>query len=332
MFIAEAGVNHNGSLELAHRLIDVAADAGADAVKFQAFDPDRLAAPAAPQAAYQRHNTGIAEPQVEMLRRLALPQDAWGPLRDHAAARDLLFLATPFDEVSADLLYGLGVPGFKVASGEVTNLPFLACLAGRGLPVLLSTGMSTLPEVAEAVRTVREHGNPPLALLHCVTNYPAEPADCNLNAMGTMRSAFGVPVGWSDHTEGIEISLAAVALGAELLEKHFTLDRSMAGPDHRASLAPPELAALVKAARRVSAARGDGRKVPAASELLLAAVGRRSLHAARDLAPGHILVPADVVALRPGSGLPPSALGRLVGRRVATRVRSGTMLGEQQFE
>jgi N,N'-diacetyllegionaminate synthase len=329
--IAEAGVNHNGDAELAHRLVDVAADAGADAVKFQTFEPERLVSPLARKAEYQVANTGSSESQLEMLRRLVLPREALASLASHAADRGLLFLSTPFDEASADVLEGLGMPAFKVPSGEVTNHPLVAHVAAKGRPVLMSTGMSTLAEVAEAVQVVRENGDPPLALLHCVTSYPAAAADCNLRAIAAMRTAFGVPVGWSDHTEGLQVSLAAVAAGAKLLEKHFTLDRGLPGPDHLASLEPSELTALVRAVREVEAALGDGVKWPASSELQNAAAVRRSLHASRPLPAGHVLQAADLVALRPGTGLSPTLRDRLVGRKLLVGVERGEMLSERHL-
>jgi N-acetylneuraminate synthase/N,N'-diacetyllegionaminate synthase len=330
--IAEAGVNHNGDPELAHRLVDIAADAGADAVKFQTFEPERLVSPLAPKAEYQLVNTGRAESQLDMLRRLALPREILAPLAAHAAARGLLFLSTPFDEASADLLETLGVPAYKVPSGEVTNHPLLAHVARKGKPVLVSTGMSTLGEVAEAVQVVRENGDPPLALFHCVTSYPASPADCNLRAMEAMRTAFGVPVGWSDHTVGIQVSLAAVAAGAALLEKHFTADRTLPGPDHAASLEPQELSALVRSIREIESALGDGVKRPTASEAANTAVVRRSLHASRSLSAGHVLQPDDLIALRPGSGLSPALRDRLVGRRLRVGVERGEMLAERHLD
>jgi N,N'-diacetyllegionaminate synthase len=330
--IAEAGVNHNGDVSLAHRLVDVAADAGADAVKFQTFDPERLVSPAARKAAYQVANTGSAESQLDMLRGLVLPSGTLAPLAAHAQQRGLLFLSTPFDEGSADLLEALGMSAFKVPSGEITNHPFVAHVASKGKPVLMSTGMSTLTEVAEAVQVVRESGDPPLALFHCVTSYPAAPADCNLRAMAVMRAAFGVPVGWSDHTEGIGISLAAVAAGAVVLEKHFTLDRSMPGPDHRASLEPGELSAMVRAIREIEAAMGDGIKRPTASELANVAAARRSLHASRALPAGHLLDEADLIALRPGTGMSPALRSRLVGRRLRVGVQRGQMLSESHLD
>jgi N-acetylneuraminate synthase/N,N'-diacetyllegionaminate synthase len=329
--IAEAGVNHNGDADLAHRLVDVAGDAGADAVKFQTFDPERLVSPLARKAEYQIANTGSSESQLEMLRRLVLPEETLAPLAAHAAERGMIFLSTPFDEASADVLEGLGVPAFKVPSGEVTNHPFVAHLAAKGKPVLMSTGMSTLAEVAEAVQVVRENGDPPLALFHCVTSYPAAASDCNLRAIRTMQAAFGVPVGWSDHTEGIQVSLAAVAAGAHLLEKHLTLDRGLPGPDHLASLEPRELSALVKAVREVGSALGDGVKRAMPSELANAAAARRSLHASRPLPAGHVLNVTDLIALRPGTGVSPAFRDRLVGRTLRVAVERGEMLGERHL-
>jgi N-acetylneuraminate synthase/N,N'-diacetyllegionaminate synthase len=328
--IAEAGVNHNGDPKLAHRLVDAAADAGADAVKFQTFNPELLVSAAARRAEYQRTDGG-GETQLEMLRSLVLPQEVCADLKSHAEQCGLLFLSTPFDESSADFLAELGIPAFKIGSGEITNLPMLAHVARQGKPILLSTGMSTLEEVAHAVHTVRENGEPPLALLHCVTSYPAESADCNLLAMGTMRDAFGVPVGWSDHTIGTEIGVAAVSMGAELLEKHLTLDRTLPGPDHRASLEPDELSSLISGVRRVESALGDGEKRPTPSEMQLATVVRRSLHAKRAIKPGQVVGPDDIIALRPAGGLPPSRRPWVIGRSTVVAINPGEMLREEQF-
>lgn len=329
--IAEAGVNHNGDPKRAHKLVDMAADADADAVKFQTFDPDFLVARSAEKAGYQIANTGGGETQYEMLQRLTLPLGVYSELAAHAAERGILFLSTAFDETTSDFLETLDLPAYKVASGEVTNHAFLAHLARKGRPLLLSTGMSTLAEVGRAVEAIRENGNPPLALFHCVTNYPAAPADCNLRAMDTMRRVFGVPVGWSDHTEGLTTSLASVSIGADLLEKHFTMDRGLPGPDHAASLEPGELTALVTAVREVEAARGDGVKAPTAAEALNIPVVRRSLHLRCDLPAGHVLTAEDLIALRPGTGIAPSAREAVVGRRLRAGVRAGCMLLESDL-
>lgn len=324
--IAEAGVNHNGDPTLARRLIDAAADAGADAVKFQTFRADALVTPTAAKAAYQAKQTGAGETQHAMLRRLELSADAHRALWDHAQTRGVVFLSTPFDEMSADLLDELGVPAFKISSGEITNLPLIAHIARKGKPIILSTGMASLGEVETAVAALRAEGHLQLALLQCVSNYPADPADSNLRVMALLERAFGVPVGYSDHTLGIEVSLAAVALGACIIEKHFTLDRAMSGPDHQASAEPAELAALVRGIRIVEAALGDGQKVAAASESSTAAVARKSLVALRDIAPGTILTLDSVGLRRPGTGLPPALRSFVVGRAARTKIVAGTLL------
>ena len=311
--IAEAGVNHNGDVALAHELVDVAADAGADAVKFQTFVPELIAAATARKAAYQEAGTGAGS-QLDMLRGLMLPPEAHEALAERAAKRGLLFMSTPFDAPSARLLADMGMPAFKIASGELTHHALLRQIASFGRPVMLSTGMSTLTEVAEAVAAIRAAGDPPLALLHCVSAYPA-PADAsNLRAMDTMRAQFGVPVGWSDHTTGTTIALAAAARGADIIEKHFTLDRTMEGPDHAASLEPGELKRMIADVRAIASALGDGVKRPCAVEADVAAVARRGLYAARDLPAGAIVAETDLVALRPAEGESPAHVARLVGR------------------
>ncbi len=327
--IAEAGVNHNGDLALARQLIAAAAEAGADAIKFQTFRADRLVSATAPKADYQKAATGAAESQHAMLRRLELDEAAHRTLRQYAADRGIVFLSTPFDEASADFLAALRLPAFKVSSGELTNLPFLAHLAQHRMPIILSTGMTTLDEVRAAVAAI---GDVPLALLQCVSNYPAQAADTNLRAMQTMRAEFGVTVGYSDHTLGNEVAFAAVALGASIVEKHLTLDRTLPGPDHAASSEAAEFAALVRGIRSIESALGDGIKRPAASEANVASVARRSLVAARDIAPGEILSPAEIDALRPAGGLPPSAQTKLLGRRTRTAIPAGTMFTLEMLE
>jgi N-acetylneuraminate synthase len=330
--IAEAGVNHNGDLTMARSLIDVAADAGANAVKFQTFHSDRIATAEAPKAGYQLQTTGEAESQLEMLRRLELSAEAHRQLHSYCSERGIVFLSTPFDEQAADFLDELGVPAFKISSGDLTNSPLLEHVAQKGKPVILSTGMSTLEEVTEAVSILRAAGCEDFILMHCVSNYPANPADVNLRAMQTMQAGFNVPVGFSDHTEGIEVALAAAAMGACVIEKHFTLDRGLPGPDHRASLEPAELRRLIQGIRRVEAALGDGRKVPAASELETAKVARRSLVAARDIPAGATLERNMIVLKRPGTGLSPSMLGNIVGRRALRNIADGSLLTLEMFE
>ena len=324
--IAEAGVNHNGDVELAKRLVDVATEAGADAVKFQTFKAERVVSATAPKAEYQLQTTDAAESQLDMLRRLELSPEAHRELQAYCQERGVLFMSTPFDEESADLLDELGVPVFKIGSGEITNCPFLEYVARKGKPIILSTGMSYLSEVDEAVRVIHDAGCDQLVLLHCISNYPADPADANLRAMQTMAIAFGVPVGYSDHTLGTEVAIVAVALGACVIEKHFTLDRSLPGPDHRASLEPDELTALVQGIRTVEAALGHERKEPAASEADTAAVARRSLVAAKDISAGTKLTEELIAIKRPGTGLPPSMRPYLIGHTVRMTIPAGALL------
>jgi N,N'-diacetyllegionaminate synthase len=243
--IAEAGVNHNGRMELAKALIDVAIEAGTDAVKFQTFRAEKLVSTTTPKAQYQINATGTHETQYEMLKRLELSYEQFAELYRYCEDRGVMFLSSPFDEESADFLEDLGVAAFKIGSGEITNLPLLAHVARTNRPILLSTGMSYLAEVDLAVRTILDTGNRNLALFHCTSDYPTKPQDVNLQVMHTLSLAFGLPVGYSDHTEGIEIALAAAALGAHMIEKHFTLDKSLTGPDHKASIDPTELGRLV---------------------------------------------------------------------------------------
>lgn len=330
--IAEAGVNHNGSLDMALQLVDAAASAGADAVKFQTFRADKIVTPDAPKAHYQMRATGDTESQLDMLRRLELDPAAHRTLAQRCAERELVFLSTPFDEESADLLEVIGVPAFKVPSGELTNLSFLRYLARKGLPLIISTGMATLDEVRVAVDAVHSAGCHEFSLLHCVSSYPADPADVNLRAMESMAAAFGVPVGYSDHTLGSEVPFAAVALGACIIEKHVTLDRSLPGPDHLASADPRDLASLVAGIRAIEAALGDGEKRPAASENGTARVARRSLVAARVIPAGAILTADMVVSKRPGTGMAPGRLSELTGRRALGEIAEGSMLAPEMFE
>jgi N,N'-diacetyllegionaminate synthase len=311
--IAEAGVNHNGDLGLALRLIDAAADAGADAVKFQTFRTDALVTSDAPKAGYQAETTGDGG-QRAMLARLELTADAHVDLRDRSHAHGLVFFSAPFDEASADLLERVGVPVFKVPSGEITNVPLLRHVAAKGRPIILSTGMSTIDEVDRAVETVRAAGDPPLALLHCVSAYPAPAAETNLRAIDALRTRFGCPVGLSDHTLGTAVAIAAVARGAVIIEKHLTLDKTLPGPDHRASLDPAEFCSLMRAIREVESALGDGNKRPMASEADTRRVARKSLVAARPIKAGERLTISDVAIKRPGTGLAPAELPRVLGR------------------
>jgi N,N'-diacetyllegionaminate synthase len=325
-FVAEAGVNHNGDLDLALKLVDAAADAGADAVKFQTFRTDALVTRQAPKAAYQRTATGDADSQHAMLSRLELDAMAHVALRDHAARRGLLFFSTPFDEASADDLEALDVALFKVPSGEITNVPLLRHLAAKGRPLIVSTGMSTLDEVALAVEVLRSAGDPPLALLHCLSAYPAPADEMNLRAMDTLRSSFQVPVGLSDHTAGLAVAVAAVARGAAIIEKHFTIDKTLPGPDHAASLDPAELRLLVQSIREVESALGEGDKRPMPCEMDTRRVARRSLVASRALHTGERLTADAIRIKRPGTGISPVDLGRALGRVVRRDVAADEVI------
>lgn len=312
--IAEAGVNHNGSLELAKQLIDVAAAAGADAVKFQTFVAEEVVSINAPKAEYQKETTGAAESQFDMIKKLELSNEDHQELMDYAEIKDIIFLSTPFDEKSVDLLVELGVPLIKVSSGEITNHPFLKYIAKKGLPIILSTGMSTLEEVAEAVSVIRETGCENLTLLHCTSNYPARVEDSNLRAMKTMADAFNVPVGYSDHTLGIVVPIAAAALGANVIEKHFTIDKNLPGPDHKASLEPCELKYMVRDIRIIEKALGSSVKAPVESELEVRDVARRSIVAKIDI-PKNTLIRGDMLTFkRPGIGIAPKYADLLIGK------------------
>ena len=322
--IAEAGVNHNGEAGLAHRLVDAAADAGADAVKFQTFRAEGVATPTAPKAEYQLKATG--DGQLAMLRQLELSEEYYPALVDHCRQRGIMFLSTPHDWEAIEILDRLGVSAFKVGSGDLTNVPFLRLLARKGRPIILSTGMGTLAEVEEAVEAVRSQGNDRLILLHCVTSYPARAEDCNLRAMLTLERAFRVPVGYSDHTTGVEAALAAVALGARVIEKHFTLDRSLPGPDHEASLEPEELSALVRGIRLVERALGDGVKQPLPGERDMRPVARKSIVSARDIPAGAVITEDMLTTKRPGSGILPRHWDSLIGRRARVAIPRDSLL------
>ncbi|ASS73950.1 N-acetylneuraminate synthase [Tumebacillus algifaecis] len=338
--IAEAGVNHNGSLELAKELIDRAAEAGADAVKFQTFKAEKLVAKSAPKAEYQTKTTGAEETQFEMIKKLELDETAHRELIEHCQQRGIQFLSTPFDLDSVDLLAGtFDLPRLKVPSGEITNAPLLLKMARTGKPLILSTGMSTLGEVemalgvlaygylggeAPAVEAFQAAYASPagqavlrenVTLLHCTTEYPTPASDVNLRAMDVLGQAFGLPVGYSDHTEGIAVPIGAVARGAVLIEKHFTLDRTLPGPDHLASLEPAELKAMVEGIRQIEAALGVALKVPVASELKNRAVARKSLVAARPIARGERFTAENVTIKRPGTGKSPLLFWDVLGQQ-----------------
>lgn len=329
--IAEAGVNHNGSLELALKLVDIAASAGADAIKFQTFQAEKVISSSAPKAQYQVDSGNPSETQLEMVKKLELDESAHIEIADYCRKKNVMFLSTPFDYESVDLLERLGVPAFKVGSGELTNLQFLEYLAKKKKPIILSTGMACLSEVECGIEAVSKFGTP-LALLHCVSNYPARPEDVNLRAMETLSQAFRVPVGFSDHTLGIEISLAAAARGASIIEKHFTIDTSLPGPDHKASLNPHELSSLVSGIRNIQSSLGDGIKRPAQSELEIASVARRSIVASCDI-PANATISNEMLTYRrPGTGLPPSFFKYLLGRKTKHSIRAEQLIALEMLQ
>ena len=332
--IAEAGVNHNGSLEMALRLADAARAAGADAVKFQTFRAEDVVTPQAVTADYQRSNTGETS-QFEMIKKLELDESAHRQLARHCAGQGIEFFSTPFSEDAVAMLVRLGVRRLKLPSGEITNKPLLECAADTGLPLLMSSGMATLEEVHRAVGWVAARwraagraapGPENLTLLHCTSAYPAPADSLNLRAIATLAQATGLPVGYSDHSEGLEAALAAVALGATVIEKHLTLDKALPGPDHLASADPAQFAAMVKAIRSVEAMLGDGLKRPQPIEQNTRDVARRSLVVLHDLPRGHRLREADLALRRPGTGIAPDRLGEVVGRRLGQDLRAHTTL------
>lgn len=334
LIIAEAGVNHNGDEALALALVDRAADCGADIVKFQTFKADKLVRKGAAKAEYQQRTTGGGD-QHSMLRSLELSDELHRKLLERCVARGIEFMSTAFDEDSADFLVGLGMGRLKIPSGELTNHPFLVHLAAKNLPIILSTGMSTLDEVREATAVIaaeraRRGFSAPLGeiltILHCTSNYPTRLEDVNLRVIPMLIEALGLPVGYSDHTEGTLIPVAAVAVGAVVIEKHFTLDRGLPGPDHSASIEPGELAEMVDRVRQVERALGVADKQPMASEIPVRDLVRRSVTLIRPLAAGAALSREDLALLRPGDGIPPRDLERVIGRRVAHALAEGTTL------
>ena len=322
--IAEAGVNHNGSVDIAKRMIDAAVRAGADAIKFQTFVPEEIACGDAPKAEYQKRTTGSKGSQLDMLRRLALDNDAHRRLFGYCGRKRIAFLSSPFDMQSIDLLNSLGLSVFKIPSGEITNLPYLQKVGGLKKKVIMSTGMAVMEEIDKALKALTKAGTAKrnITLLHCNTEYPTPFEDMNLLAMMAMKKRFGVQVGYSDHTPGIEASVAAVALGAEVIEKHFTLDKKMKGPDHKASLEPKELAAMVAAIRNIEKALGNGIKRPSPSEIKNRAIARKSIVASRDIKRGEIFSKENITTKRPGTGLDPMAWNKVIGKKAKRNFRA----------
>jgi len=318
--IAEAGSNHDQKLEQAKKLIDVAASAGVDAVKFQIFQADKIVARTSLKAEYMER-VSEKESTYGIFKRIELPREWLSGLAEYAKKRDLIFLCSTFDEEGVDLLDKISVPAFKIASGEITNLPLLKYTAERGKPMIVSTGVSTMGEIEEAISTIKATGNESIILLHCVSNYPAAIEDTNLKCMATMQQAFGLPVGYSDHTLGIVAPLAAVALGAIVIEKHFTLSKKLSGPDHFYALEPQELKAMVENIRTVEKLMGSPTKQPTKAELESRKLGRRSIFAIRNIPTGTTITREMLAILRPATGLQPKFIDVIVGRRAKKDIK-----------
>lgn len=324
--IAEAGVNHNGDPDLAKKLISEGAKAGADAVKFQTFKAETLVAKSALKADYQKKYTGSDESQFDMLKKLELDYDIHKELMSYAEAKGIQFLSSAFDLESIDLLDELGLPVFKIPSGEITNLPYLRKTARLGKKTILSTGMSSMEDIEAALTVLRENGAKEIVVLHCNTEYPTPMEDVNLKAMNTIGEAFNVAVGYSDHTLGIEVPIAAVALGAIVIEKHFTLDKTMPGPDHKASLEPNELKEMVAAIRNIEKALGDGIKVPTASEKKNMAVARKSIVAKKDISVNETFTEENLTIKRPGTGISPMEWDNVIGTKATKKYMSDEVI------
>jgi len=324
--IAEAGDNHNGDVNLAKELIDVAWEAEADAVKFQTFRTEEVISRGAEKAAYQKETTGTGETQFEMNQRLELTPAETAEVAAYARDKGIMYLSSPSDNPSVDLLVKLNVPAFKIGSGEITNFPLLKYIAGKGKPVILSTGMANLEEIGEALEVICKEGVADIILLHCITSYPARVEDMNLRAMATLRDAFKLPVGLSDHSLGITVPIAAVAMGACVIEKHFTLDKNLPGPDHRASLEPDELKQMVKAIRDTEKALGDGVKRPGEVEEEIKRVARRSLVARVDIPQGAIITGEMLAIKRPGTGIEPRHIDEFIGKRARTDIKEDALI------
>lgn len=329
--VAEGGVNHNGQLELAQQLIEVAAEAGADAVKFQTFDPSTLVTKSALKAKYQDAAIGQTESQYDMLERLMLKREYHPELKNYAESKGLIFLSTPFSRDDADYLIDLGVPALKVGSTDTNNLPYLSYIAQKRLPIILSTGMSSLVEVKESVDTIKAAGNEQIIVLQCTTNYPTPYSEANLKAMLTLRDELGLLTGFSDHTLGIEVAIAAAALGAAVIEKHYTLDRNLPGPDHKASLEPAELKDLIAGVRHVEQALGTGVKSPLAVELEIAKIVRKSLVAKRFIPVAKKITDEDITFKRPGTGLAPKYYSQVVGQIAKKDIAADALIQEGDY-
>lgn len=330
--IAEGGVNHNGDINLAKKMVDKAVEAGADAIKFQTFKSEKLVTKYAPMAKYQKNNIGMEDSQLNMLKKLELSYDEFLNIKEYCDGKGIIFMSTPFDFESADFLNSIGMEAFKISSGDLTNIPMMEYIAKFNKPMILSSGMAILGEIEEAVMAIRNMGIEDIAVLHCTSNYPAAIDSVNLKAMNTIKSAFNVVGGYSDHTEGITIPIAAAALGANIIEKHFTLDKSMEGPDHKASLNPEELKTMVREIRKVETSLGNGIKVFSKSEIDAMKVGRKSIVAARDIRKGEIIETKDLDYKRPGTGLSPKEYKMILGKKAKRDIKKDEQLKFDSLE
>ena len=315
LIIAEAGVNHNGKLDLALKLCDAAKEAGADVVKFQTWKTEKIITHTVAQAEYQTENTGKTESQFDMLKRLELSYDDFRKIKGYCDKIGIQFASTADEEESLDFLISIGIPFIKIGSGEITNIPYLRIMGSKKLPVIISSGMSTLAEVDTALSELKNAGASDITLLHCTTNYPCSMADVNLNAMLTLKEAFKIPVGYSDHTEGIEVPIAAVAMGAKVIEKHFTLDRNMEGPDHLASTEPEEFKKMVDSIRNIEKALGTGEKLPTKSEIDISKVVLKRCVASKKIKTGEIFNENNLTVKRNDKGLPAKYWDLLIGKK-----------------
>ncbi len=326
--IAEAGVNHNGSLDIAKKMILEAKNAGANAIKFQTFNVDNLVSKNAPKANYQKKNTHSKESQYEMLKKLSLTYSDFKTLKQECKKINIDFLSSPFDIESIDILHSIGLTTFKIPSGEITNYPYLKKIASVAKKIIISTGMSTIQEIQDAVNTLYQNGitKEQITLLHCNTEYPTPLKDVNLRAMLTLKNLFNLNVGYSDHTQGIEVAIAAATLGASIIEKHFTLDKNMNGPDHKASITPSDLSLMIKYIRNIEIALGSSEKIPTQSELKNINIVRKSIFIKNKLKKGSIITEKDIEIKRPGNGISPMNLNQIIGKKIKIDIDKETQL------
>lgn len=326
LIIAEAGVNHNGDVDLAKEMIRKAYETGTDVIKFQTFNSKKLVSSSAKKADYQIDNTGSDESQLQMIKNLELTYEDFCELKKYCEKIGIEFLSTPFDMDSIDFLNELGIKFWKIPSGEITNLPYLEKIARTKKPIVMSTGMANMLEIEEAIKILMENGAEDITILHCNTEYPTPFEDVNLNAMKSIKDKFGCKVGYSDHTRGIEVPIAAVAMGAEVIEKHFTLDRDMEGPDHRASLEPDELKSMVTSIRNIEKSLGDGEKKPSKSEMKNIEIARKSIVADKDIKEGELFTEDNITTKRPASGVSPMKWYEVLGTKAIRNFKEDELI------